>query len=74
MHESCPILARPDEAVRAPWGPFGEKGPVMPAPFLYPIVDFYRTDPISRASETMGKCSALRLAGTQAPARTGTDG
>jgi NADH-quinone oxidoreductase subunit G len=74
MYESCPVLARPDAPSGAPWGPFGEKGPVMPAPFIYPIVDFYRTDPISRVSETMARCSALHLAGGQAPARTGTDG
>jgi NADH-quinone oxidoreductase subunit G len=74
MHEACPVLAVPDAAIRAPWGRFGAPGPIMPAPFLYPITDFYRTDPISRASETMGQCSVLHLAGTQAPARTGTDG
>ncbi|MGH7039354.1 MAG: NADH-quinone oxidoreductase subunit NuoG [Stellaceae bacterium] len=74
MREAAPVLARCDETVRAPWGQFGEPGPGLPAPFAYPITDFYRTDPVSRASETMGKCSALHLAGTQAMPRTGTDG
>jgi NADH-quinone oxidoreductase subunit G len=74
MHEACPVLARPDEVTRAPWGRFGEAGPLAPAPFVYPIEDFYRTDPVSRASETMRKCSALSLAGRQPLPRTGTDG
>jgi NADH-quinone oxidoreductase subunit G len=74
MHEACPTLARPDEVVKAPWGRFGAEGPITPAPFVYPIADFYRTDPISRASETMKKCSALHLAGQQAMPRTGTHG
>jgi NADH-quinone oxidoreductase subunit G len=74
MHEACPVLARPDEVTKAPWGRFGEEGPITPAPFVYPIDDFYRTDPVSRASETMKQCSALHLAGRQAMPRTGTDG
>jgi len=74
MERASPVLARPDEAAPAPWGAFGEAGPIMPAPFVYPIADFYRTDPISRASETMAKCSALALAGRPDLPRTGTDG
>jgi NADH-quinone oxidoreductase subunit G len=74
MYEACPVLARPDEVTRAPWGAFGEAGPVAPSPFVYPIADFYHTDPISRASEMMRKCSALHLAGEQAMPQTGTDG
>jgi NADH-quinone oxidoreductase subunit G len=74
MHRRCPLLARPEEVSRAPWGVFGEKGPIAPTPFVYPIADFYRTDPISRASETMAQCSALHLAGFSATPRTGTDG
>jgi NADH dehydrogenase (ubiquinone) Fe-S protein 1 len=32
-----------------------------PRPFTYPIADFYLTDPISRASPTMAKCSKVRV-------------
>jgi NADH-quinone oxidoreductase subunit G len=74
MHRRCPLLAHPEEVSRAPWGVFGEEGPIAPTPFVYPIADFYRTDPISRASETMAQCSALHLAGFSATPRTGTDG
>ena len=49
-----PDLIRP-----APWQPFGRQGRLDPAPFVYPIADFYRTDPISRSSTVMAECSAL---------------
>jgi NADH-quinone oxidoreductase subunit G len=54
-----PTFATVDDLTPAAWGPFGESGPVEPTPFVYPIADFYHTDPISRASVTMAKCSAL---------------
>ncbi|HWB51953.1 MAG TPA: hypothetical protein VG651_22795, partial [Stellaceae bacterium] len=41
-------------------------------PFVYPIADFYRADPISRASPTMAECSELFVTG--AKPRTGTHG
>ena len=62
MWEAHPVLAESDLVSRAPWGEFGKGGPVDPAPFIYPIEDFYRTDPISRASETMARCSELLVA------------
>ena len=75
MWEKYPILAQADVAARAPWGAFGEAGPVDAGPFEYPIRDFYGTDPISRASQTMARCSELFVDGRhQPPARTGTDG
>ena len=75
MWEKHPILAQADVAARAPWGAFGEAGPVDSGPFEYPIRDFYGTDPISRASQTMARCSELFVDGRhQPPARTGTDG
>ena len=51
------------------------KGPNVVGPFglLQPIADFYRTDPISRASPTMAECSALFVTGAET-ARTGTHG
>jgi NADH-quinone oxidoreductase subunit G len=75
MRESHPVLATPDVVTRAPWGDFGEGAPVEPGPFAYPIEDFYRTDPISRASQTMGQCSDLFTERRyQGSARTGTYG
>ena len=60
---------------RAAWGAFGEEGPLDPAPFIYPIDDFYLTDPISRASPTMAACSELFTAASRGPAaKTGTHG
>ena len=58
MWQAHPILAETDRVVPAPWGAFGEPGPVDPTPFAYPIADFYRTDPISRASRHDGATAA----------------
>ena len=76
MWQAHPILAETDRVVCAPWGAFGEPGPIDPTPFVDPISDYYRTDPISRASHTMARCSETYLArkNRQTPARTGTDG
>ena len=38
------------------------RGRSTAAPFAYPIADFYRTDPISRATPTMAECSEHVLA------------
>jgi NADH-quinone oxidoreductase subunit G len=65
------VFAEPDRVVAGSWAPFGEDGAVAPAPFAYPIADFYRTDAISRASATMAECS--EVIGRTA-ARTGTYG
>jgi NADH-quinone oxidoreductase subunit G len=59
-----------DGVARAEWGVFGEDGPMDAAPFAPRIANFYMTDPISRASETMAQCT--RVFGPAA--RTGTDG
>src|SRR5262249_48311640 len=48
-----PTFANLDAVTPAAWRPFGGDGPLDPQPFGYPIRDFYRTDPISRASPTM---------------------
>ena len=71
------ILWGETDWVRTPlWENFGEPGPLEPTGFAYPITDFYRTDPISRASQTMAQCSeiCLPLQRHPASARTGTDG
>jgi NADH-quinone oxidoreductase subunit G len=72
MAEIAPQLAEPDVIVRAPWQRFGRKGGLEGPAFASPIVDFYRTDPISRASAVMAECSVLHHPlETRA---TGTDG
>jgi NADH-quinone oxidoreductase subunit G len=76
MWQKHPALAETDRVIRATWGAFGDPGPVDPTPFVYPISDYYRTDPISRASHTMARCSELYNSrqSPQAPVRTGTHG
>ena len=54
------------------WGAFGAAGDTDPAPFAATIANFYQTDPISRASETMAQCTEAFVDGKAA--RTGTDG
>ncbi len=61
-----------DTVASAPWGEFGTAGEVSSAPFASPIINFYMTDPISRASETMAKCTETFLGSQEM--KTGTDG
>jgi NADH-quinone oxidoreductase subunit G len=68
----APHFAQIDEIVEAPWGEFGRAGPMDPAPFETPILDFYMTNSICRASVTMAECSRIFSEGRQ-PA-TGTHG
>ncbi|HWB48325.1 MAG TPA: NADH-quinone oxidoreductase subunit NuoG [Stellaceae bacterium] len=72
MRVAHPSLGAIDTAGKAPWGDFGAVGPIAATPFVYPIADFYRADPISRASPTMAECSELFVTG--AKPRTGTHG
>ena len=75
MRTAHPSLAAIDQVVPAAWGNFGEAGPAGPEPFVYPIADFYRTDPISRASASMAQCSEMFGGGrADTEPRTGTHG
>ncbi len=75
LRDAHPSFAETERLAPAGWGEFGEPGPVDAAAFAYPIADFYRTDPISRASVTMAECSDIFLAHQgELPARTGTHG
>ncbi len=56
----------------APWGTFGKEGQLDPVPFASRLANFYMTDPISRASPTMAKCTEVFVNSGQR--RTGTDG
>jgi NADH-quinone oxidoreductase subunit G len=62
---ASPVFGVLDRAQPGAWGEFGKVGPMDPAPFVSPIADFYMTDPVSRASETMAKCSELYVHGRQ---------
>ncbi len=68
-----PLFAAVDQIQPAAWGAFGEAGPLDPVPLASPIRNFYMTDPISRASETMAACSAALSERDQGEA-TGTHG
>lgn len=71
MRANNPAFAAVGVVAPAAWGRFGQAGETEDKPFRSPIRDFYRTDPISRASITMAECSAL----FNAPkGKTGTDG
>jgi NADH-quinone oxidoreductase subunit G len=74
MTAVSPVFAAVDEIVPAPWGAFGKEGPLDPKPFAYPIADFYRTDPVSRASPTMADCAAALQAAAAGAQKTGTHG
>ncbi len=61
-----------DTCASTTWKPFGMSGDVTSAPFVSPIENYYMTDPISRASETMAKCTDTFASATDV--KTGTDG
>jgi NADH-quinone oxidoreductase subunit G len=73
MRAAHPSLGEIDVAAKAAWSAFGAVGPIAATPFVYPIADFYKTDPISRASPTMAECSELFVTGA-IQGRTGTHG
>jgi NADH-quinone oxidoreductase subunit G len=72
MFQVNPRLQQLDAVSPVAWGAFGTPGPVEDAPFTSPIDNFYMTDPISRASETMAKCTETYVLGRQQ--KTGTHG
>jgi NADH-quinone oxidoreductase subunit G len=45
------------DTASATWDAVGVKGPLNAAPLTGTIRDYYLTNPIARASETMAKCS-----------------
>ncbi|AUN28950.1 NADH-quinone oxidoreductase subunit NuoG [Niveispirillum cyanobacteriorum] len=56
-----PVFGALDRMVPASWGPFGTEGAVADAHFTSPVENFYMTDPISRASQTMADCTEAFL-------------
>jgi len=67
-----PVFATLDSVEPAPWGTFGAKGPISTAPLATTITNFYLTDLIGRASETMARC--VDTVSGEGLKGTGTDG
>jgi NADH-quinone oxidoreductase subunit G len=57
MFKAAPNLQQLGAIAPAKWEGFGASGAVTPRAFHLPIANYYMTDPISRASETMAKCT-----------------
>jgi len=57
LFKAAPNLQQLGVAVPAKWESFGSSGAVTARAFHLPIANYYMTDPISRASETMAKCT-----------------
>jgi NADH-quinone oxidoreductase subunit G len=70
--EAAPSFAAVDQIAPTKWGQFGRKGKLDSAPFASPIDNFYMTDPISRNSETMARCTEAFVLPKRAA--TGTEG
>jgi len=66
-----PVFAVIDTVQPAEWLDFGTTGDLQSKPLSSHIRNFYMTDPISRASETMAACTAEFMDETE---RTGTNG
>jgi NADH-quinone oxidoreductase subunit G len=73
MTEINSVFAGVDEIRPATWADFGTAGDIQSKPLTSHIRNYYMTDPISRASETMAACTAEILNGGETE-RTGTDG
>ena len=58
MFEAAPVLSKIGQRPAAEWKAFGAKGEVSAQAFVPAVKNFYMTDPISRASVTMAKCTA----------------
>ena len=72
LAEVNPVFAAVDQVQPAAWGAFGAEGQPSSEPLVSTIDNFYMTDPISRASQTMAECTATFVG--CAHKRTGTNG
>jgi NADH-quinone oxidoreductase subunit G len=71
LFKAAPNLQQLGVILPAEWESFGAGGAVTARAFQLPIANYYMTDPISRASETMAKCTEAFIAPA---AGTGTHG
>ncbi|AWK84793.1 NADH-quinone oxidoreductase subunit NuoG [Azospirillum thermophilum] len=75
LAKANPVFAAIGTVTPAAWGAFGTAGVLDPAAFVSPIRNFYMTDPISRASVTMARCTETLVdPAATAQERTGTHG
>lgn len=72
MAEIAPHLGQMGLGPAAGWGEFGVAGGISSAPVALPVTNFYQTNPIARASQTMAQCVS-EILGEQTQA-TGTHG
>jgi NADH-quinone oxidoreductase subunit G len=71
MVEINPLFGSVDKIHAAEWKSFGKADKIDAKPFVSIVRNYYMTDPISRASETMAACTAEILGEGE---RTGTHG
>ncbi|MGE0109579.1 MAG: NADH-quinone oxidoreductase subunit NuoG, partial [Bdellovibrionales bacterium] len=57
MYKAAPHLKRVNEILSSTFVPSRDKGALSLDPLPLPILNFFMTDPISRASQTMAQCS-----------------
>ncbi len=57
MDRTSPIFSARDRVMPAEWNSVESAGWIDDTPFKSPVVNYYMTDPISRASETMAICT-----------------
>jgi NADH-quinone oxidoreductase subunit G len=72
MVEIAPQLAAIDEIAASDWGDFGTVGELSSDDFDLADTDYYLSNPVCRASDTMAECSDLKL--NTAGEATGTNG
>jgi NADH-quinone oxidoreductase subunit G len=66
MVELSPTFASLNVPTKAEWTDFGKAGEMKSDGFMSPVRNFYMTDPISRASVTMAKCTEAFVKDTAA--------
>ncbi|HKK31036.1 MAG TPA: molybdopterin-dependent oxidoreductase, partial [Alphaproteobacteria bacterium] len=77
MIEAVPHLGDIELLSGATWGTFGQAGEMDEMPFASPVQNYYHTNPIARASQTMARCIEELMPAQEAAAGqkvTGTDG
>ncbi len=67
-----PVFNTVDALAETPWSEFGTPGDISAQPFAEVVENYYMTDPISRASVTMARCTEALLPGKKKA--TGTHG
>jgi NADH-quinone oxidoreductase subunit G len=72
LSETNAIFEKMDNVQAAEWAEFGVAGSIDASGFDYPVANYYMTDPISRASQTMARCTEEFVTGETK--KTGTDG